>query len=104
MGMSLMLIVFLVGSTPPEYIHDMFAHHQDEIDSPIVKGQAVMTPEHHHCSFLGFEFAPFVSTEPDFLIFEHITHENSWRESFYYYNYSNDHKAVSLRGPPVIQV
>ncbi|WP_105038560.1 hypothetical protein [Flavipsychrobacter stenotrophus] len=100
MGMGLMLIVFLVGSTPPEYIHDLFANHQDEIDAPIVKGQAVMTPEHHHCSFLGFEFTPFVTTPHELLVFEFITHENTWRPSFYYFNCSTGHQAVSLRGPP----
>lgn len=102
LGMGLMLIVFLVGSTPPEYIHDLFAHHEDGIDPIVKKGQTAITPEHHHCSYLGFTFAPFVTTETEYLFFEHISYGNTWLPSFYYFNYVTTHQATSLRGPPTM--
>lgn len=97
-----MLAVFLIGSTPPEHIHDLFAHHQDDIDPPVRKGQSVMTPQHHHCSFLGFVFGPFVTNETEYLFFEHITHASSWLESCYAFSHSAIQDVVSLRGPPAM--
>lgn len=97
-----MLVVFLVGSTPPEYIHDIFVHHQEGVDPILKKGESVIMPKHNHCSFLGFEFTPFVSTERVYVFFEHIEYVHNWDQPFYYFHFSSVHKVVSLRGPPAI--
>ncbi len=100
--MGLMLVVFLVGSTPPEHIHDLFAHHEDGVDPQLKDGQFVLMAAHHHCSFLGFEFTPFVTTETEYLFFEHISHENTWLDVVYHFQFSASHKVISLRGPPAV--
>jgi hypothetical protein len=102
--MGLMLVVFLVGSTPPEYIHDIFVHHTEGIDPVLKKGETVMMTKHNHCSFLGFEFTPFITTDKEYLLFEHITYLHSWSTPFYYFHFSSTHKVVSLRGPPTLVV
>jgi len=97
-----MLMVFLVGSTPPEYIHDLFVHHTDGIDPLLKKGEQVLMKEHHHCSFLSFNLASFISPEKEYLFFEYITHVNSWVMPVYHYRFSDAHDAIALRGPPTI--
>lgn len=98
--MALMLVVFLAGSTPPEYIHDIFVHHTDDVDPVLKKGECGVVAKHHHCSFLGFEFTPFVTSEGATLIFEHITYLHAYSTSIYYFHFFRAHKVISLRGPP----
>lgn len=101
-GMSIMLMVFMVASVPPEHIHDLFVHHKDGIDPILKKGEYVMMEKHHHCSFLSFEFTPFITAQADFLVFEHISYEYSWEVPVYSYHFYSEHAVVSLRGPPAI--
>lgn len=100
--MGFMLIVFLVASVPPAHIHDLFVHHKDGIDPLLKKGEVVMFEKHHHCSFLSFEFTPFVSAPPGLLVFEHISYQHSWEVPVYAYCYFSGHAVVSLRGPPAV--
>ena len=93
-------MVFLLGTTPPEYIHDLFAHHTDGVDPYLKKGEQVLMKEHHHCSFLSFTLASFITSEQEYLFFEYITHTSSWVFPVYHYKYSNTHNTLSLRGPP----
>jgi hypothetical protein len=95
-----MLFVFLAGIAPKEYIHELFFDHHDTVDLVIKKGDLVITNRHIHCSFLNFEFAPFVATAQHTLIFrvplQHIVYFSSVYSSYYFLT----HRAISLRGPP----
>lgn len=99
-----MLVVFLVGSTPPEYIHDIFVHHTDGVDPVLKKGEFALTVKHHHCSFLGFEFTPFISAENQVLFFEQNSYSRAWNEPAGDCYFPSLYKLVSLRGPPILVV
>ena len=98
-----MLVVFLVGVIPKEYLHDALYHHHDDVHPVYKKGELVFTNKHNHCAFVGFVFAPFVATEKQFLSFsEYPVHSANYVLPSYYFAYSSVHESVSLRGPPVI--
>ena len=101
-GSGILLVVFLFGVVPPEYLHDIFANHHDGVDPILKKGQVVFMPKHTHCSFLGFEYAPFTVPEQPFQFFETITHHTRWVNRNYYYTFSSRHQSLSLRGPPML--
>lgn len=96
-----MLVVFLAGVMPKEYIHDLLFDHVDDVHPEYKTGEIVFTPKHNHCSFVAFVLAPFVKSEKQFLTF---------REVFPVYNcyvlpeysqvYSAIQSTLSLRGPP----
>jgi hypothetical protein len=96
----MMLVVFLVGVAPKEYLHDVLYHHTDTVDPVYKKGEVVISAKHIHCSFLGFAFAPFVGTEQQYLSFEEVPFYTCYLPQLYQYHYSSSHRVVSLRGPP----
>lgn len=99
----LMLVVFLVGVAPKEYLHEALFHHEDTVHPVYKKGELVITNKHTHCSFLGFVFAPFVAAEKQYLSFEEVqTHSVNYVLPSYSFKYNAAHDAVSLRGPPAI--
>ncbi len=96
-----MLVIFLLGVAPKEYLHDALFHHEDTVHPVYKKGELVISNQHKHCSFLGFVFAPFVATEKHFLSFEEVVvHNEAYLLPVYFYKYVVAHAAVSLRGPP----
>jgi len=96
-----MLVVFFLGVAPKEYIHDVLFHHHDTVHRVYKPGEIVITGKHIHCEFLGFVFAPFVSTDKQFFVFkEFAVHTTCYVLPDYYYRYSSLHEAYSLRGPP----
>ncbi|NDC40120.1 MAG: hypothetical protein EBZ77_00960 [Chitinophagia bacterium] len=103
-GSAILLIVFLFGVVPPEYLHDIFANHHDGVDPILKKGQTVFLPKHTHCSYLGFEYAPFTVPEQPFLIFEHTEHHTLWVACSYAFICSLRPSTLSLRGPPALVV
>ena len=100
-----MIVVFLYGIAPREYVHDLFAHHHDTQELVLKKGQHAITLKHTHCSFLGIDFGPFVSSEKQYLVFEHITYPTA-KISFPipHFNFFTTYKKRSLRGPPALPI
>ena len=96
----MMLVVFLVGVAPKEYLHEILYHHTDTVDPVYKKGEFVIGSKHTHCSFLGFVFAPFVASEQQFLSFRDIPFYTNYLLPAYCYLYSSGQSSVSLRGPP----
>ena len=96
-----MLFVFLAGIGPKEYIHELLFDHHDTVDLAVKKGDLVITGKHIHCSFLNFEFAPFLSAVQHTFLFSepllHIVYFSSAYSSYYFCT----HRVTSLRGPPV---
>ena len=98
-----MLVVFLVGVAPKEYLHDALFDHEDTEHPVYKKGEVVISNKHTHCSFLGFVLAPFVATEQQSLSFKEVTgHCTSYVLSGYHFNYSAVQADISLRGPPAV--
>jgi len=95
-----MLVVFLLGVAPKDYLHELVYHHVDTVDPVYKKGEIVITGKHIHCNFLGFVFAPFVATGQQFLSFKEVPFYTKYLSSHYEYFYSYPHKVISLRGPP----
>jgi hypothetical protein len=98
---ALMFVVFLSGIMPKEYLHDAFFDHHDEVHPIYKKGEVVITVKHNHCSFLSFEFAPFLITEQQFLRFTESVVYTGYLIPVYQYHYSTSPDVISLRGPPV---
>jgi hypothetical protein len=96
----LMLVVFLIGTAPKEYLHHLLYTHTDTVDPVYKKGEFVISKAHIHCSFLGFVFAPFVASEKQFITFKTEGCMTQYQLPSYYYLYSSTHRVVSLRGPP----
>jgi len=96
----MMLVVFLIGVAPKEYLHDVLFHHHDTVDPVLKKGEVVMGNKHTHCAFLGFVFGPFISSEKQFISFRAVAVHTSYLLPVYHYHYFSAHNAVSLRGPP----
>jgi hypothetical protein len=98
---AFMLVVFLLGVMPKEYLHGWLYQHTDTEHPIYKKGEFVIGDKHTHCQFLAFALAPFVATP--FFVFQFrqavVYTENSVQ--FYSYLFSVAHGAVSLRGPPV---
>ena len=100
-GSSLLLVIFLFGVVPPEYLHDIFAGHNDGIDPILKKGEVVFMPKHTHCSFLGFEFTPFALPTPQFVVFAQTVFYCKWIAVSYNYQHSSLHFTTASRGPPM---
>jgi len=97
-----MLLVFFVAVAPKEYLHEVLFHHHDTVHPVYKKGEIVITPKHIHCEFLGFAFAPFISSPAQTLTFREITvHITAYVLPSYQFRYSSAHHVASLRGPPV---
>jgi len=97
-----MFAVFLYGTAPREYLHDLFADHEDTIEHNYKKGEFGLSAKHIHCAFLSIEFGAFLATEKQFLFFEHIVHYSKWITPNYVFHFCSSHKVTSLRGPPVL--
>lgn len=95
-----MLVIFLIGVVPKEYLHQILYHHTDTVDPELKKGEVVITGKHTHCSFLGFAFAPFVANEKQFLLLKESPCFIEYLQPIYHFSYSSSHAALSLRGPP----
>jgi hypothetical protein len=97
-----LFLVFLAGIMPKEYIHEAFYDHEDDIHPVYKKGEVVITKKHNHCSFLSFEFAPFLAAERQYISFEEAIVYTGYILPEYIYAYSPESELVSLRGPPVL--
>jgi formylmethanofuran dehydrogenase subunit D len=95
-----MLVVFLIGVAPKEYLHELLYHHTDTVDPVYKKGEIVITAKHTHCSFLGFVFAPFVATEREYISFKENPGFTVYVQPAYKCHYVSSHQILSLRGPP----
>ena len=97
-----MLVIFLAGIMPKEYIHEALFEHEDTIHPNYKKGEIVITNKHTHCSFLGFVFAPFVATEKQFFKYaDHIRHATVYILPDYNFKACTATVAGLLRGPPI---
>jgi hypothetical protein len=96
----LLFVVFLSGIMPKEYLHDMLFDHTDEVHPIYKKGEVVITNKHNHCSFLSFEFAPFVRTESQvFRVLEQAVY-TIFGLPVYTDTYTASFPVFLLRGPP----
>lgn len=97
-----MLVVFLMGIMPKEYIHHALFDHEDDVHPLYKAGEVVITKKHNHCSFLSFEFAPYLVQEPQFLKFKETVVFTQYVLPVLSYNYYSRPAFISLRGPPVV--
>ncbi len=88
---------------PKEYIHDAFFDHDDDWHPIYKKGEVVITKKHNHCSFLSFEFAPFLAPEHHVITFRQPVHFTGYILPVYTSYYTPPIRTVSLRGPPTTQ-
>jgi hypothetical protein len=95
-----LFMVFLAGIVPKEYIHEAFFDHEDAMHPIYKKGEVVITKKHNHCSFLSFEFAPFVATEQQYLTFRATIVYTGYILPVYVHCYSAAFYVIALRGPP----
>jgi len=97
-----MMLVFLAGIAPKEFLHDLFFDHHDTEEPILSKNDVVIGRKHAHCSFLTFEFAPFIVSEHQVIRFkEALEHVAAYRLPYYHCYYSQSSLTVSLRGPPI---
>lgn len=96
-----MIVIFLYGIAPREYLHDLFAHHHDTQELLLKKGQTALTNKHTHCSFLGIDFGPFVAAEKQYFVFEYIAYPSTQTSAVYHTHFFTTYKKRCLRGPPV---
>lgn len=97
-----MLVIFLLGIAPKEYLHDLIYDHEDTVHSVVKKGELVISGKHTHCSFLGFVFAPFIASAPQFISFAARMVYSAPAFSVYQCHYVKLHYAQYLRGPPAV--
>lgn len=95
-----MLVIFLIGVAPKEYLHDLIYDHKDTVHKELHDGEVTIGNKHTHCSFLGFAFAPFVPAEPVYFAFEAGAEFTDYYLVTYTYLHSSVHVTPSLRGPP----
>ena len=95
-----MLLVFMAGNMP-EYLHSLIYAHHDTIDLVFKPGKFVFEKKHIHCSFLNFEYAPFINTEKQVISFKEVAEHNNYLLPIYFGYHFNTSKVISLRGPPV---
>ncbi len=95
------MLVFLAGIAPKEYLHTLFFDHHDTDEPVLDRDDIVIGKKHAHCSFLSFEFAPFIAGERQTFTFEEkLEHEASYLFPFYHCYYAHSSHTISLRGPP----
>lgn len=100
----LMLLAFLAAIMPKELMHDALLHHHDDVHPIYKKGEVVYSPKHHHCSFLVFEFTPFVAQQV-ILFNAKLPTYYFVRPTIAYQNFEcNLSIATLLRGPPQLYV
>jgi hypothetical protein len=95
-----LLGVFFYSTTPPDFLHKVFANHKDTVDKPLGKTDQISF-KHTHCLFLTIIIAPYVAPEKNFaskyikVVFQTL-HEytyDSYHSVFIHISY--------LRGPPI---
>ncbi|HVB02345.1 MAG TPA: hypothetical protein VNE41_01375 [Chitinophagaceae bacterium] len=92
------LVVFFFSTTPPDFLHKLFANHQDTIDS--IHQDARFSPRHIHCVFLHIVLSHYMADTTAPVISEQLFFQNllinipdSYHEIF--------QDGPSLRAPPV---
>jgi hypothetical protein len=95
-----MLLVFLAGVLPKEYLHDLLYQHHDTEHPVLKKGEFVLSKKHTHCSFLGFAFGPYISSPLQFFSLTEQAVYTSYELPLYSFRYATAHHALLLRGPP----
>jgi hypothetical protein len=95
-----LFMVFLAGIMPKEYIHHALFDHEDDVHPVYKAGEVVITKKHNHCSFLSFEFAPFLVQEPQFLKFKELVVFTGFILPVVEFSFYSLPHVVSLRGPP----
>src|ERR1043165_2782180 len=100
---SFILLVFVVGTMPKEYLHDLISDHVDTVHRDYKKGELEFSGNHKHCSFVGFAFAPYISAEKHFFSFEEVSvHINKYILPLYCFRYTTFSSVIALRGPPAL--
>ncbi len=95
-----MFAVFLYGTVPPEYLHDVFAQHHDTIEGVYKKGEFHLSKAHVHCAFLGITFGSFLFSEHIFYKPAALSHASKWVMPGYNFHLPSAYYFYSLRGPP----
>ncbi|MDR3679732.1 MAG: hypothetical protein P4L41_07190 [Flavipsychrobacter sp.] len=95
-----MFAVFLYGTVPHEYLHDVFAHHHDTTEGRYKKGEFHLSKAHVHCAFLGITFGSFLFSEYIFYKPAILFHISKWVMPGYHFHSLSSYYSYSLRGPP----
>jgi hypothetical protein len=99
---SWLAILLLFGTTAKEYIH-LFTDHTDTVHTELHRDHIVIEPEHHHCTFLSFTIADFVS---DASFMHHFPFQKinfpTYVPAVYQQLIPSIVSIRSLRGPPAI--
>ncbi len=95
-----MLVIFLLGVMPKEYLHGILYQHTDTEHPIYKKGEFVIGDKHIHCQFLAFALAPFVATPFIILAVKEITAYTVRYFFHYFFRFSRFIGIASLRGPP----
>jgi hypothetical protein len=98
-----MLAVFLYGTLPHEYLHDIFAGHDDTVDNIYKKGEFHISKSHTHCAFLGITFGTFLSSAKILFYFKTFIHSVIWLTALHSAFPSYSASYYNLRGPPASQ-
>jgi hypothetical protein len=93
----LLLLVFLTGTMPRDFLHQEFAHHQDTVDT--FHHDAQVSKKHVHCDFLHILLAQYVSAAPCRL---ERTPEGFTNRNCFFFATVHDtcFSCTYLRGPP----
>lgn len=97
---AFLFLVFLAGIMPKEYIHDAIFSHHDDVHPLYKKGEMVITKQHNHCSFLSFEFAPFLLPGVHVIKVKEPVVYTGYVLPHYFSSYATPFFVVALRGPP----
>jgi len=98
---AFLFVVFLVGVLPPEYIHHAIYDHEDDVHPLYGKGELVITKKHNHCSFLSFEYAPFLAPSHVVFVAKERAVYTGYIQSVYTFRFQTPERVSSTRGPPV---
>jgi hypothetical protein len=85
---------------PKELIHHALFDHEDDIHPLYGKGELVITKKHNHCSFLSFEYAPFIAPSTPTVVFTKLVVYTGFVSSHYSFRYLSAVFTISGRGPP----
>jgi len=96
------MLVFMAGITPQEYLHDLLYDHQDSFDASLKKGELVITNKHHHCSFLNFEYTPYLPAAQPVFIFATVVYGLPHHDAARAFLHAADEATIYLRGPPAV--
>jgi hypothetical protein len=97
---AFLFVVLLAGIIPKEYKHHAIFDHHDDVHPLYKKGEMVITKQHNHCSFLSFEFAPFVLPGVSIIKFKEQAVYAGYVLPHFFSFYTSSFLVVALRGPP----